>query len=195
MTDTPPPDPDDTITIGHVQAVSQNARTTWFAQLGVLAFTVVTLMSFSDRDFFVGGATIKLPVIAIDVSPLLYLLFGPVLALAVHIYLHVHLMKLWAALPRLVARARIRPKGRLAERIFPWLIADFALNRSDSGLVEKNRLSGLADIATLLFAWVATPATLGWFWWRAMPYHDWRLTLFHGALMLVAGYVSVVSFR
>lgn len=89
MTDTPPPDPDDTITIGHVQAVSQNARTTWFAQLGVLAFTVVTLMSFSDRDFFVGGATIKLPVIAIDVSPLLYLLFGPVLALAVHIYLHV----------------------------------------------------------------------------------------------------------
>ena len=61
----PPADHGDIL--GHIARVSQNARTTWFGLLGLLAFVGVTLLGHKDADFFAYGAETQLPLIGIKV--------------------------------------------------------------------------------------------------------------------------------
>ena len=141
--------PDPKQTREHIAEVSKNARATWFGLLGYLAFAVLALMSFSDQDFFIANAAIKLPFVGIEVPPIRYIWVAPPLLLVVHIYLHVHLMKLWAALPRLAAHF---PKSaaqseELSEHVYPWLIADFALRRGKSPLLQHHALSHLEHVS------------------------------------------------
>lgn len=180
----------------HITEVSKNARATWFGLLGYLAFSLLTLMNLRHVDLFKGGAGIPLPLVGISVEPLLYIVFGPPLLLTVHIYLHVHLMKLWSALPRLASSIQEQEdkSDELSERVYPWLIADFALRRGREPLIQHNPLSRIADWATGFLAWLAAPLMLLWFWQISTPLHNPWLTTLLGLIFGAAFAVSLVSY-
>lgn len=180
----------------HIAEVSKNARATWFGLLGYLAFSLLVLMGFRDIDIFKGGRGIELPFVGTKVEPLLYISIAPILFLMIHIYLHVHLMKVWEALPRLAKlfdNAELRAH-ELRERVYPWLIADFALRRGKNPLIGHNPLSRTADMATVFLAWTAVPLMLCWFWVISMPLHSLPLSGFLAMVFLASIYVSSLSF-
>lgn len=57
--------------LARVEAISTNARATWFALLGLLTFVLITLLSVKDIDFFGYGRATTLPLVNVDV-PTLY---------------------------------------------------------------------------------------------------------------------------
>ena len=82
----------------HIEEVSKNARTTWFGMLGVLVFSVMTLAGLNDRVFFTPGVETALPLVGVSVAIVPFFLSAPILILAIYIYLHLYLLKLWRAL-------------------------------------------------------------------------------------------------
>ncbi|MEL6480424.1 MAG: hypothetical protein AAFQ75_03150, partial [Pseudomonadota bacterium] len=92
-----PPD-DIEARLAHIRELSQNARTTWFGLLALLAFVTVTLMAHNDAKFFAAGVETELPLVGISVPTTAFFIAAPLLLAAVYAYLHLYLMALWDAL-------------------------------------------------------------------------------------------------
>lgn len=178
----------------HVAEVSKNARGTWFGLLGYLAFSVLALMAFSDEDFFRSDSKLSLPFVGVEVPPILYLWFAPPLLVAIHIYLHVHLLKLWVGIARIIKLHGSEGGANVSETIYPWLVADFAMRYGTSQHSSRNRLTILADVTTGFLVWLSVPALLMWFWTRSMPVHDPWLTGSIGVLVIIALFSSSVGY-
>ena len=106
-------------------------------------------------------------------------------------------MKLWPALPRLANSIQEQEdkSDELSERVYPWLVADFALRRGREPLIQHNPLSRVADWATGFLAWLAAPLMLIWFWQISTPLHNPWLTTLLGLVSGAAFAVSLVSYR
>ena len=57
---------------------------------------------------------------------------------------------------------------KLGERVFPWLVNDWALRRRPDRAATERPMDRLADFVTALVVWLATPLVLAGFWWRSM---------------------------
>ncbi|MEL6197359.1 MAG: hypothetical protein AAFT19_05905, partial [Pseudomonadota bacterium] len=102
--------------IAHIREISQNARTTWFGLLALLAFIGVTLMAHEDAHFFARDVETQLPLVNISVPTVAFFIGAPLLLTAVYAYLHLYLVVLWDAL----ARAQDEVDGvALVDRIYP----------------------------------------------------------------------------
>lgn len=86
------------LALERIEAISQNARATWFALLGLLTFVMVTLLGVDDVDFFGYGRETQLPLVGVSVPTSLFFYAAPFLTAAVYAYFHFYLMKLWDAL-------------------------------------------------------------------------------------------------
>jgi len=127
-------------------------------------------------------ATTDLPIAGIAIPTDLFFATAAWLAAILHTYLHVFLLTLWDALAE-------APPGlgrlRLADRVFPWLVNDWALRRLPDNATTPRPMDRLADRVTDLVIWWATPLLLVGFWWRSMPAHSaWLTLIIAGALGL-----------
>ncbi len=172
-----------------IEEISKNARTTWFSLIAALLFCGVTLLDVQDRDFFEYGAATKLPLIGVEVPVVGFFLSAPVLVLALYVYLHIYLAKLWRTLS-----LPLRVKGeRLDDRVYPWLISDAALRlRPDA---PKRDFGWLTAVVSWALGWAFAPFILGMFWVRSWPYHHEGLTLFLGLLLTISVWMWVRSRR
>ena len=94
--------------IARIDEVSKVARTSWFGLLAYLAFVGVTLLGVEDADFFIVERQTRLPLMGGDIPTAAFFRYAPILGAALHIYLHLQLLKLWEALaePPMTARHR-----------------------------------------------------------------------------------------
>ena len=162
------------VALPRIEAIVANARTVWLGQIGFLAFITLTLVSTRDVDFFSVTATTTLPIINVAIPTTTFFWTAAWLAAVLHTYLHLFLLRLWDAL----AEAPAELDGlRLGERVFPWLVNDWALRRRPDRPLETRPMDWLANTVTLVLVWLGTPLILTAFWWRSMPAHDAWLTL------------------
>lgn len=183
---------DETIALERIEAIVSNARAVWLVLIGFLAFITMTLLSVRDLDFFSATAVTSLPIVNIAIPTTVFFWTAASLAAVLHTYFHLFLLKLWDAL----AEAPPAIDGlKLGERVFPWLVNDWALRRRPDRAATERPMDRLADLVTTLVIWLATPLVLAGFWWRSMPAHDAWLTLAIGGALLVSLYASLEGWR
>jgi len=214
---TPPPStpsspPDfewsDKLALERIEAITRNARATWFGLLGLLAFVMVTLLGVEDIDFFGYDRDTALPLVGVAVPTITFFVAAPILAAAVYAYFHFYLMKLWDALGRAPARVFNDPIGDL---IHPWLLSDAALVlrdnlqiRDDDKAIRQERMAneGAAAIRPLRWVsaltsaaltWVAGWVTLGYAWVISWPAHEEWLSLLILGCFLFSLWVGAAS--
>lgn len=182
---------DPVIALPRIEALTTTARTTWLVLIGFLAFIGLTLLSVRDVDFFSVTATTDLPIVNIAIPTDVFFATAAWLAAILHTYLHVFLLKLWDALAE-------APNGLdrlpLADRVFPWLVNDWALRRRHDKATTRRPMDWLADSVTALVIWLATPLLLAGFWWRSMPAHSVWLTLIIAGALATAALASLSGF-
>ena len=105
--------------LNQIAEISRNARTTWFAFIGVALFSVIAVASVTDKEFFLYGASTKLPVVDVSVPTKSFFYTAPVILLALYTYLHLYLIKLWRALAHLDTKIEALKAYGTELRAFP----------------------------------------------------------------------------
>ncbi|MEP5092211.1 MAG: hypothetical protein ABJR23_22540, partial [Paracoccaceae bacterium] len=111
--------------VDRIDALTRNARNTWFTLLAALVFVSVTLMGVQHIDFYGVDRATKLPLVGVEVPTRYFFVAAPILIAAIYGYFHLYLIRLWDALS--TAPPRVEGK-RLGDAIAPWLITDAALH-------------------------------------------------------------------
>jgi uncharacterized protein YjbI with pentapeptide repeats len=185
-------------TIARINALTSNARNTWFALLSALLFVGVTLMGVEHIDFYGVDRATQLPLINVSVPTPLFFYAAPLLTAAIYGYFHLYLIRLWDALGSAPARMN---GDRLGDAIAPWLVTDAALHlrgwlRQDE-CTRPRAFEWASMLLNILLAWGLGLVVLGGTWWLSMPARDWMMTTIAGASLLAAcfsGFASLTMF-
>jgi len=188
-----------------IEEISRSARSIWFIMLGALVFASITLTGINDIDFFGIDRTTQLPLLNVTVPVTYFFIGGATLIAAIYIYLHLYLEMLWPELARAPARIGGTP---LVQRVYPWLISEWALRRRDRLQRNRARKNGeappqdasirrpLAWIGTALsvvLVWAFGPLVLFWLWWRSAVAHDNALNLWLALMFAFSSFVGLRS--
>ncbi|WP_422050357.1 pentapeptide repeat-containing protein [Shimia sp.] len=183
--------------VERINALTQNARSTWFALLSVLLFVGITLMGVSDIDFYGVDRATQLPLINVSVPTPLFFYAAPVLVAAIYAYFHLYLIRLWDELGKAPAEIDGRP---LAEAIAPWLLTDSALHyraskpiRAD-GCIAPRALEGPNAFWNFLLAWAFGPAVLVFLWLQSLAARAYLMTALIVACLLFSLIFAWASF-
>jgi hypothetical protein len=178
--------------VDRIQQIVANARTIWFALLGFLAFIGLTLVSVRDVDFFSLASTTQLPIVNIAIPTTIFFWSAAWLAALMHTYLHLYLLKLWDTLADAPETIGGKPLG---DRVFPWLVVDWALRQRPDRPTTPRPMDRLADFVSFVVIWAATPAMLTAFWWFSMPAHDVLLTLAIAAALVLSTAATLSAYH
>ncbi|GAA0754100.1 pentapeptide repeat-containing protein [Ideonella azotifigens] len=127
----------------------------------------LTVGSTSDASLVLNSGTAKLPAVGVDIATTTFFLVAPGLLLSLHVYLHLHLQRLWECLAWLPARF---PDGqRLDRRAFSWLLADVI--RSETPQLRKSEVAFDRSGQSLskLLIWWLVPLTIAVLLQRSLP--------------------------
>ncbi|MBL3587675.1 pentapeptide repeat-containing protein [Rhodovulum sulfidophilum] len=182
--------------VGRIDALTRNARNTWFALLGLLVFVGITLMSVEHIDFYGIDRATKLPLVNVEVPTRYFFVAAPILTAAFYIYFHLHLIRLWDALGAADNRIDDQPLG---DAVMPWLVTDAALHlrnrwRADECCTPR-ALDRPATVLNLVLAWGFGLIVLGLLWWMSMPARTFWMTAIACAALLAATGVGVSSLK
>ena len=175
--------------LARIETLTRKGATAFIFLLSFLVFAVITLVAVEDADFFIPSRQTALPLLDVLIPTAASgggFYIAPILLIALFANLHLQLLKLWEALG---AAPDEIDGAALHQRLFPWLVTDLALWFRNGGRPKDRPLAILAAFVTGLLTFVATPAVLGWFWWRSMPKHDPLLTL---GILGTAFWISLV---
>ncbi len=176
-----------------VEEASKNTRRIFLAMLLGCAYSVLTIFSTTDARLLTNSASSPLPIIQTPIPIAGFYGVAPAILLAIYLYFHLYLQRLWEGLATLPA---IFPDGRpLDQRAYPWLVnglvrAHFKLLRDD-----RPPLSRLQTGISVLLVWWIVPATLLLFWGRYLPRHDWIVTGLHIVFLVVSIGAGIVLNR
>ena len=158
-----------------IDALTRNARTTWFALLAALVFVGITLMGVEHIDFYGVNRATQLPLVDVEVPTPLFFYAAPILTAAIYGYFHLYLIRLWDALGQADPRIGDTPLG---DRISPWLVADAALylrtrlRRDEPPCTAPRSMEGPAMALNILLAWVFGLVVLWFLWRQSLPARD-----------------------
>jgi uncharacterized protein YjbI with pentapeptide repeats len=176
--------------IARINELSAIARTSWLALIAFLAYIGITLLAVEDADFFVPSRQTQLPIVGIAIPTFSFFVFAPLLATALYVYLHIHLLKLWDAIAETPPIIDGRPLG---EHLYPWLVNDTMLRIRSRNAVTPRPLALLTSLVSRALVWAFGPFVIAAFWWRSMPAHDEWLTLLIAACLLVSLYAGFTN--
>ena len=180
--------------IDRIDALTSNARKTWFALLGVLVFVGITLMGVEHIDFYGVNRATKLPLVNVEVPTFYFFVAAPILTAAIYGYFHLYLIRLWDALGDAPAIVKDTPVGDL---IAPWLVSDAALHfrhrlRGDDCATPRT-LEGGAMLLNFLLAWLFGLIILYFLWRLSMPARTFWMTAIACLSFVVAIIVGTSS--
>lgn len=184
--------------ITRINALTSNARNTWFALLGVLVFVGITLMGVEHIDFYGVNRATKLPLVDVDVPTSYFFIAAPILTAAIYGYFHLYLVRLWDALGAAPACVE---DNRLGDIISPWLVSDAALyyrnryrnRRCRDGCSTPRTLEGGAMMLNFLLAWGFGLIILGFLWWQSLPARDFLMSAIAGMSFAISVLVGISS--
>jgi uncharacterized protein YjbI with pentapeptide repeats len=176
--------------IARINELSAIARTSWLALIAFLAYIGITLLAVADADFFIPSRQTQLPLVGIAIPTFSFFVFAPLLATALYVYLHIHLLKLWDAIAETPPIIDGRPLG---EHLHPWLVNDTMLRIRSRNAVTPRPLALLTSLVSRALVWAFGPIVIAAFWWRSMPAHDEWLTLLIALCLLVSLYAGFTN--
>jgi hypothetical protein len=161
--------------------LADNASKVFLTMLSAVAFTFLTLATTKDWQLITNSGNNKLPVIGSDIAIRDFYWAIPVVLLALFIYFHLYLQRLWEALATLPA---VFPDGRrLDERSHPWLLTDIVRRSFPRSRVKPPALSRLQTVISVVLGYFVVPVTLAFIWWRLLPLRDGRIIGFQLAML------------
>ncbi|MGC3940906.1 pentapeptide repeat-containing protein [Roseobacter sp. EG26] len=180
------------LSLRHIEELSKNSRSAWFALVGVLLFSVLAVAGVQDRDFFASGVETRLPLIGVSVPTVPFFWAAPTIILALYVHLHLYLLRLWSALSHLPVEVEVEEATvRSEDMVYPWLISDAVLSLKSS--VHRQFMSVPKLAIAVSFVWIAGPLVLALFWVRSWPYHSEWLSMFAAINMLVAIWLGTTT--
>lgn len=84
---------DDQQHLDRINALTRNARSSWFVLLAAHVFVAITLMGVENIDFYGVDRATKLPLINVEVSTRYFSITAPILITATYCYFHLHLIR------------------------------------------------------------------------------------------------------
>ncbi|MBS8227456.1 pentapeptide repeat-containing protein [Vannielia litorea] len=185
----------DNPTLARINALTANARTTWFALLGTLVFVGITLMGVEHIDFYGTDRATKLPLVDVSVPTRYFFIAAPILTAAIYGYFQLYLIRLWDALG--AAPARIGGE-RLGDAIAPWLVTDAALHLRNTLRDDNCTLPRAMEVSAMslniALGWLLGPVVLALVWWMSMPARLFWMTGIAGLALILALFTGVTSF-
>ncbi len=170
--------------LSRVAEISSIARPIFIGILAGCVYSWLTIATTTDARLLTNSASSPLPIIGTEIPIAGFYWVAPILLLAVYVYLHLYLQRLWAGLADLPA---VFPDGSpLNKKVYPWLLS--GLLRAHFKLLKDKRplLSRLENWATIFLAWWIVPVTVLVFWGRYLPRHEGFGTGLHVALLVVS---------
>ena len=178
--------------LDHVAEISKHARNIFLAVIGGCVFSWLTIATTTDVALLTNSGSSPLPIIQTKVPIAGFFWFAPVILLALYCYLHFYLQRLWTGLSELPA---VFHDGRtLGKRAYPWLLTCLVDAHFPRLREKRPPFSRLQVFFSILSAWFLVPLTIGWFWLRYLPIHDWVGTVVHMALMVLAVLLGVAFY-
>jgi uncharacterized protein YjbI with pentapeptide repeats len=150
--------------------------------MSILAFSFllwVVLATTSDVQLVTNSGVVKLPIIGVDLSTVCFYIAAPSLLLMLHIYLLLHLQRLWEEVVQLPL---IFP-----DSIFVWRKLPPAVL---TGLGSTRIYSVVQTIFSLVLAFSIVPITLGSMWLRCLVRNDPMITVVHAVLVFSSIWLS-----
>jgi uncharacterized protein YjbI with pentapeptide repeats len=168
----------------HVAEISKTAQSAYLAMIAACAYSWLTIATSAE-------SAVKLPLVETPVPLAAFYLAAPTILLAVYVYLHMYLQRLWTGLGSLPARF---PDGRpLDETAFPWLLT--SLVRAHMPLLKSDRppLWWLQVGISVLTAWFLVPITIGGFWVSRFRHGGWLGLVLLTAVMGAAVWLGIAT--
>jgi hypothetical protein len=179
--------------LAHVAETSKNAATIFFGLLGACLYSWLTIATTTDLALIVNSANSPLPIINTPIPIAGFYYVAPLIVLAVYLYFHLYLERLWIGLATLPA---IFPDGKaLDEKAYPWLLNGLIRTHFKLLRIDQRPLSRIESIVTVFLAWWLVPLTLLAFWLRYIPRHDWWGTSIHVVLTVFAIGFAITSYQ
>lgn len=166
-----------------VTEISRRARRLWLFLLLACATTAAIVFISTDTQLLVGAVS-SLPVLGRMLPLVEFHLLGPLALLALYIYLHLALQRLWEGLASLPA---IFPDGDPADaKTYPWLLTGLARDYSPWLRAKGAAPSALERPVILLLGYWVVPATLLLCWGRYLTRQEIHGSLLHVGLLSAA---------
>lgn len=178
-----------------INALTRNARTTWFTLLAALVFVSITLMGVEHIDFYGVDRATALPLVGVEVPTRLFFVAAPILIAAIYGYFHLYVIRLWDALCDAPANFETITLG---EAVSPWLVSDAliyvrAVFTGDDCAIRRPLDFG-AMLLNFLLIWGFGIGVLVWLWWVSATARDSGMTAWAAAGLfasLIAGFASL----
>ncbi len=175
------------------EEASRNARKLFFSMLLGCVYSWLTIATTTDVRLITNSTSSPLPIITTAIPIVGFYWAAPLLLIAVYLYFHLYLQRLWERLAKLPA---VFPDGSgVDEKAYPWLLIGLA--RAHSMRLRDNHppFSRLQGMISILLAWWLVPATMFLFWGRYLTRHEWVGTALHIGLLAVSVGFGITFYR
>jgi uncharacterized protein YjbI with pentapeptide repeats len=176
-----------------VEQISRNARTIMFSMFLACVYTWLTVATTTDPLLLTNSISSPLPIIRTEIPIAGFFWVAPLILLAMYLYFHIYLQRLWETLADLPA---VFPDGtRLDKRAYPWLLNGLVSSHFKLLQDSRPRFARLQTGLSVLLGWWTVPVTLLVLWLRYLPRHDWLGTILHIALTIAAIGSGILFYR
>jgi uncharacterized protein YjbI with pentapeptide repeats len=165
----------------HVEELSKKAGMLFTTMLTGCVYACLTIATTTDARLLTDSRTSPLPIIQADVPIAGFYWLAPAALVALYVYFHLYLLRLWKYLADLPA---VFPDGRpLYERAYPWLPNGIVRSFVARLRSDRSFISSFEVTVSGILVWWLVPLTLVLFWIRYLPRHDWNGTFVHIILL------------
>jgi len=173
-----------------VAETSKNARTVFFAQLSLSLYALVTIFGTSDEVFLTLTKRLELPIVHVELPIKFFFIVGPLLTLAITVYLFYYVQHLRDLLAEL---KRYNPPSRgWSKVIYPWLVSIASVDDPDESrwkILYRTVRSWLVGFSL----WWLPVIVLWAYMWKHSAMHSREPMLYHGALLGLAATISLIA--
>lgn len=160
--------------LGQVKQLSESAKKLFISILLGCVYCWLTIAATTDARLLTNSSSSPLPIIQTPIPIAGFYGVMPFILLALFVYFHLYLQRLWRELSGLPA---VFPDGKpLHEKAHPWLLNSLVCAHVEKLKDNRPALSRLETGLSILLAWWVVPLTNMLFWLRSLQRHDWVLT-------------------
>jgi uncharacterized protein YjbI with pentapeptide repeats len=163
------------------------------SMLLVCAYAALTVATTTDWGLLTNPSSWPLPIIGTPVSLVGFYTVAPLLLVAIFVYLHLALQRLWSVLANLPA---VLPDGRTVDRaVSTWFLSGIVRSSLPLLAARQHPLAIPEKLASLVLCWFLVPLTLFVMWGRYLTAHDSWVSGLHVGLLGFVGGFGVYSHR
>jgi uncharacterized protein YjbI with pentapeptide repeats len=156
--------------LGPTQEACHSATTLFVSLLVACGYSVLTLATATDPGLLTNTGSLSLPLLNAPIQLSYFFLVAPVLLMAVYLYFHVHLQRMWEAIADLPA---VFPDGvTLDRKLSPWIPTSLVCSCMPRLRHRRSALHGFGLFLVVPMIWWGVPFVTLLFWARYLASHS-----------------------